>query len=271
MAGTTRARCGRTSSPTPSRCATWSADIRDRAADARLREPRGPPRCPAARDAYRRLDDYAEDLKKLVDENPGLVRPITLPHETWEGRSVEGVEITTDVNNLRDGKPVFLQMGVHHAREWPSGEHAIEWAFELVNGYKGGDARTRLVEDAHDRDPDGQPRRLQHLARGRRGPAGRRRPRHTDAGEEQRHARRTSSAPPLRVPAQELPPARAEGGNCASPAGWPRRGSTPTATTARSGAARARAATSPTRPTTARPPSPSPRRRTCASSSPGGT
>jgi Zinc carboxypeptidase len=24
---------------------------------------------------------------------------------------------------------------VHHAREWPSGEHAMEWAFELVRGY----------------------------------------------------------------------------------------------------------------------------------------
>ena len=39
-------------------------------------------------------------------------------------------------------------MGVHHAREWPSGEHAIEWAFELVNGYKGGNARVaRLVRN----------------------------------------------------------------------------------------------------------------------------
>ena len=78
-------------------------------------------------------------------ENPRLVRPITLPHKTWEGRSVEGVEITTNVDNLRDGKPVFLQMGVHHAREWPSGEHAIEWAFELVNSYKAGDERARRV------------------------------------------------------------------------------------------------------------------------------
>ena len=31
-------------------------------------------------------------------------------------------------------------LGVHHAREWPSGEHAIEWAYELINGYKAGDA-----------------------------------------------------------------------------------------------------------------------------------
>jgi len=120
-------------------------DIRDRAADARYASRVRASALPSGRDAYRRLPDYSEDLKKLVDENPGLVRPITLPHKTWEGRTVEGVEITTNVDNLRDGKPVFVEMGVHHAREWPSGEHTIEWAFELVNGYKGGDARARRL------------------------------------------------------------------------------------------------------------------------------
>jgi len=124
------------------------SDVRDRAADAAYASRVRASALPSGRDAYRRLADYSEDLKKLVDENPGLVRRITLPHKTWEGRTVEGVEITTNVNNLGDGKPVFLQMGVHHAREWPSGEHAIEWAYELLNGYKSGDARARrLVGD----------------------------------------------------------------------------------------------------------------------------
>jgi hypothetical protein len=120
-------------------------DRRDRAADARFASRVRASALPSGRDAYRRLPDYSEDLKKLVDENPGVVRPITLPHKTWEGRTVEGIEITTGVDNLNDGKPVFLQMGVHHAREWPSGEHAIEWAFELVNGYRSGDPRTRRI------------------------------------------------------------------------------------------------------------------------------
>ena len=39
-----------------------------------------------------------------------------------------------------------MQLGVHHAREWPSGEHALEWAYELINGYRNGDgAAARLV------------------------------------------------------------------------------------------------------------------------------
>ena len=187
-----------------------------------------------------------------MDENPGLVRRITLPHKTWEGRTVEGVEITTNVNNLGDGKPVFLQMGVHHAREWPSGEHAIEWAYELVNGYKSGDARARrLVGDVRTIvipvvNPDGfNISREAGEAQG--GGDGRGTP---NPGEDNETANIVSH--PVRVPAQELPPARGRE-RATAPArrpAWPRRAWTRTATTARSGAARARAATSPTRPTT---------------------
>ena len=43
------------------------------------------------------------------------------------------------------GLPTFLMLGLHHAREWPSGEHAMEFAVDLVNNY-GTDARiTDLV------------------------------------------------------------------------------------------------------------------------------
>ncbi len=86
---------------------------------------------PSGRTEYRHLADYEADMKKLVAENPGLVKPIILKEKTIEGRAVNGIEITTNVAKINDGKPVFAQMGVHHAREWPSGEHAMEWAFEL--------------------------------------------------------------------------------------------------------------------------------------------
>jgi Zinc carboxypeptidase len=101
---------------------------------------------PSGRLAYRRLPDFGEDMKRLVAENPQFVRPVVLPHKTLEGRTVEGVEISRDVNGA-DGKPVFLQMGVHHAREWPSGELAMEWAFEMVRGLQAGDERTTRLLD----------------------------------------------------------------------------------------------------------------------------
>lgn len=97
---------------------------------------------PSGRTAYRRLFDFSEDLKRLAREHPDLVRAITLPHRTYEGRPVEGIVIGEDIG-ASDGKPVFLQMGAHHAREWPSAEHAMEWAFELVEGHEAGDERVR--------------------------------------------------------------------------------------------------------------------------------
>jgi hypothetical protein len=114
----------------------------ERAADGRFAAANASSDLPSGRTTYRRLFDYSEDMKSLVRANPDLVRPITLNNRTYEGRSVEGIEIATNPN-ARDGRPVFLQLGVHHAREWPSGEHAMEWAYELVNGYRSGDARAR--------------------------------------------------------------------------------------------------------------------------------
>jgi hypothetical protein len=102
---------------------------------------------PSGRTTYRRLFDYQEELKQIAEANPDLVRPIALPYETWEGRRVEGIEITADPDNLQDGKPVYLQMALHHAREWPSGEHVMEYALDLIEGYRAGDQRiTPLVE-----------------------------------------------------------------------------------------------------------------------------
>ena len=114
----------------------------DRAADARFAAANAASDFPSGRTTYRRLFDYSEDLKSLARDNPDLVRPITLNHTTYEGRPVEGIEIATNPN-ARDGRPVFLQLGVHHAREWPSGEHAMEWAYELIKGYRSGDAHVR--------------------------------------------------------------------------------------------------------------------------------
>lgn len=119
----------------------------DMRADARSAAKTPRSNLPSGRDTYRELADYENELKTLAAQNPGLVKLITLPEKTWLGRSVIGIEITTGVDRA-DGKPAFLNLGVHHAREWPSGEHAMEWAYELIDGYKRGDARaTKIVQN----------------------------------------------------------------------------------------------------------------------------
>ncbi len=99
-------------------------------------------RCRAAATSYRKLVDYETELKTLAAENPGLVRLITLPEQdAGEGRDGARASRSPRTSTLNDGKPAFLNMGVHHAREWPAGELTMEWAYELINGYKAGDPR----------------------------------------------------------------------------------------------------------------------------------
>jgi hypothetical protein len=100
---------------------------------------------PSGRNTYRHLADIENELKLLAQQHPGLVRLITLPQRSLLGRPVLGVEIARDVN-VPGGQPVFLQLGTHHAREWPSAEHPMEWAHDLVNGYGNDPQITQLVD-----------------------------------------------------------------------------------------------------------------------------
>src|SRR5690606_3706752 len=84
--------------------------------------------------------------------HPDIVKLFELPHQSIEGKTIYGIEIATGVNETEaaaDERPTFLLMGLHHAREWPSGEHTMEFAHDLVQGHAAGDARiSRLVEEA---------------------------------------------------------------------------------------------------------------------------
>lgn len=103
---------------------------------------------PSGRTSYRTLADYESELKTLAAQHPSLVKLFTLPNKTWGGKDVLGIEIAEHVA-ANDGRPAFLNMGVHHAREWPAGELTMEWAYELINGYKAGDPRaTRIVQQS---------------------------------------------------------------------------------------------------------------------------
>jgi hypothetical protein len=95
---------------------------------------------PSGRTSYRTPLDYATDLKDLAEQNPGLVRPVAAGR-SLEGRAIDGVEIAEGVERGDDGRPVLALFGLHHAREWPSGEMPAEFAIDLVDRYRAGDPR----------------------------------------------------------------------------------------------------------------------------------
>jgi hypothetical protein len=101
---------------------------------------------PSGRTSYRSLADYEAEMGALAERHPRLVRSFTMSHPTLDGRSVQGLTIGSDVRRATSGRPTFLMVGAHHAREWPSAEHTMEFAYDLVRGY-GHDPRiTRLLE-----------------------------------------------------------------------------------------------------------------------------
>ncbi len=83
-------------------------------------------------------------MKALVTSYPNHVRQVVIG-TSLEGRPIEGVEIASNVNGS-DGRPVYLNMGITHAREWPSGEFPMEFALDLAQNF-GSDPRiTAMLE-----------------------------------------------------------------------------------------------------------------------------
>ncbi len=102
---------------------------------------------PSGRTEYRHLEDYHADIDHLVAEYPTLAKRISIG-KSVEGLDLAGIEIGRDVDGPEDGRPVFLMFGVHHAREWPSAEMPMEFAFDLLQGY------TDPTHDQHERIVD---------------------------------------------------------------------------------------------------------------------
>lgn len=99
---------------------------------------------PSGRTSYRTLPEVNAELDALAATYPDLVKPLTLARPSVLGKPIRGIEITTNPTDTRDGKPVFLLMGAHHAREWPSVEHSMEFAYDLLQN-AATDARAKRI------------------------------------------------------------------------------------------------------------------------------
>ncbi len=118
--------------------------------DGRSRSLKQAAALPSGRTSYRTLPEIQDELKALALANPGFVRLFTLPLKSYEGRDIMGIEIAENVLTPPDGRPEYIQVGTHHAREWPANEAAFEFGIDLINAYKsGGDPRmVNLVKGA---------------------------------------------------------------------------------------------------------------------------
>ena len=118
--------------------------LRSRRADARYAARTAASPLPSGRETYRTYEDYGAELKQLADENPDMVKPLSIG-TSYQGRELSGVEIAGNVNQP-DGRPVYLVVALHHAREWPSAEAAMEFARMLVEEHDSDPRIRRLVQ-----------------------------------------------------------------------------------------------------------------------------
>jgi carboxypeptidase T len=107
------------------------ANDRVRAAEQRAEARGEASSLPTGRVSYRSLDEINAELRRLAAQHPDRVRLFRLREQSLLGKSIFGVEISHDVRS-DSGKPVFLNTGVHHAREWPTAEFVLEFAWELL-------------------------------------------------------------------------------------------------------------------------------------------
>ncbi|MDQ3934762.1 MAG: hypothetical protein M3340_09055 [Actinomycetota bacterium] len=120
-----------------------------RQADARFALDGGANLPSGNRSTYRTYEEIQQELKQLSEGYSSIVKPMTLPRKSFQGRPLDGVEIAANVRKSdEDGRPVFLLVAVHHAREWPSAEAAMEYAWMLAKGYGKDDRITSLLKRA---------------------------------------------------------------------------------------------------------------------------
>ena len=126
-------------------------DRADRRADRRASRPgarslKQAAAMPSGRTSYRTLPEINQELTDLAAAHPDLVRLFELPGRSLEGRPILGIEIAKGVKAPDDGRPVYVQVGTHHAREWPANEATLEFGYQLINGY-GTDPRATAIVD----------------------------------------------------------------------------------------------------------------------------
>ena len=85
---------------------------------------------------YLTVDEIESGLVDLSTRHPSLCRMVTLPHRTFEGRTVTALRIgRPDDGGVRAG--VLFLAGVH-AMEWGGSDTALAFAADLLDSYVAG-------------------------------------------------------------------------------------------------------------------------------------
>lgn len=83
---------------------------------------------------YQGVDDIEATLKDVAQRRPDITQLVSLG-KTHEGRDIWALKISQGAQGDTSHKPGVVYTGLHHAREWISGETQMNLLNTLVNGY----------------------------------------------------------------------------------------------------------------------------------------
>jgi len=93
---------------------------------------------------YRSFEQYERELHEIAEEHSDIAA-LHVIGESHEGNPIYALEISDSLGET--GEPESVHMALYHAREWPTGEMAMNLAHHLTDGYGENDQVTEVVDD----------------------------------------------------------------------------------------------------------------------------
>lgn len=99
---------------------------------------------------YRNYTEIKNIMLEVVADHPGIAAIYDIG-DSWEkgagiaDRDILALKISDNVD-IEEGEPEFLLLALHHAREWPASETAVQLIMNLTDGY-GSDERISWLID----------------------------------------------------------------------------------------------------------------------------
>lgn len=89
------------------------------------------PPLPSGRISYRTPAEVNREIALLAERFPHTARRILLPNRSLLGQETWALEISRNVSKS-EWKPALLITGLHHGREWPTADLAMEFAWDVL-------------------------------------------------------------------------------------------------------------------------------------------
>jgi hypothetical protein len=95
---------------------------------------------------YLSYTEINDSLRTMAQNYPSICKLDSLPNRTYELRWIYGVKISDNVNIEEDDEPKFTLDGMHHSREWATGQAVLFFADSMLKSYGMVSEITKIID-----------------------------------------------------------------------------------------------------------------------------